>query len=340
MSTAQEHQTEETAPSSTTPGEGSEQSTDTGLFDSLTDAVPAEAEDAWLAENDPEPEVAEEATEETPEAQPEEAKAEETPEYTEEQKAEHESALAALRLSKYTTEDIEALSREQVIRFGNLAKAQSAEANKALEERAAQIKELESKATEETEQPSGEPTVSEDLSELLKPLRDEHGDELVGPLEKALGSVAQKADARVQQAEKALAERTVLMERMIYEQSRHQLGERFPALKDPANWAKALEKVQGLNGVDYMPENGDVFAAASGMVRDAAKLLDFEDTVVAERERSDAEVERARTNGTPTTTTTTTPPKSMSEDDKEMWILGEIEKGRPWEEVAREAGTL
>jgi hypothetical protein len=323
-----------------TPGAESENSADAGsLFDSITDAVPAEAEDAWLAENDPEPEVVEE-TKETPEAQPEEAKAEETPEYTEEQKAEHESALAALRLAKYSTEDIEALSREQIVRFGNLAKAQSAEANKALEERAAQIKELEAKATKEAEQPSGEPTVSEDLKELLKPLREEHGEELTGPLEKALGALSQKATARVEQAEKALAERTMLMERMIYEQSRHQLSERFTELKDPDNWDKALEKVMRMDGSTYMPENGDIFAAATGMIRDAAKLLDFEDTLLAERQRSNAEVERARTNGTPTTTTTTTPPKSMSEDDKEMWILEEIEKGRPWEEVAREAGTL
>jgi len=320
------------------------------FIDSIADAASSKSEDEWLAENviDEEPEEApavetpEATTEETtPEEQPEEAKpSEETPEATPEELAEYESSLLALRLDKWTTEDIEALTKEQVASLGKRAKARQTEVSKTLEERAARIKELETQATTKAEPPSGEPTVDADLKDLLKPLRDEHGDDFAGPLEKAFGSVVQKAEARAKQAEEALAARTGLMEQTIYELTRQQLGERFPGLKDPSTWEKVLSKAVKFDGSDYRTEGGTVFSAASGMVRDAAKLLGLEDALEAKRRESAAVEERTRENGLPTTRTETTPAKAMNEDDKETWIALEIEKGRPWEEVAREAGTL
>ena len=321
------------------------------FVDSIADAPSAKSEDEWLAENvtDEEPaeveapvvETPEAPAETTPEEQPEEAKPEEvTPEATPEEIAEYESSLLALRFDKWTTEDIEALSKEQVASLGKRAKARQTEVSKTLEERAARIKELEAQATTATEPPSGEPTVNADLRELLKPLREEHGDEFAGSLEKVFGSVIQRSESRVKQAEEVLAARTGLMEQTIYELTRQQLGDRFPGLKDPATWEKVFQKAVKFDGSDYRTEGGTVFSAASGMVRDAAKLLGLEDTLDAKRRESAAVEEQTRTNGLPTTRTETTPAKAMNEDDKETWIALEIEKGRPWEEVAREAGTL
>ena len=320
------------------------------LFDSIADAVPAKAEDDWLAENDPEGEapVEETPTAEHSEEQPETATPEESsPEPTPEEQAAYETSLASLRLAKWTTDDIESLSREQVVQFGTHVKARETEMGKTLEERAARITELESKATTETELPSGEPTVDLDLAEILKPLRDEHGEDLTGPLEKALKGVLQQSEARATKAEaatqaavEAVSQRNGLVEHTIYELTRHQLTERFPEFKDPDKWAKVRARAIKFDGADYMPESGDVFAAATGMVRDAAMLEGLTDAQETARRESDAKVEQTRTNGTLSTTTEQTSPKAMSEDDKDIWILGEIEKGRPWQEVAQEAGTL
>lgn len=144
----------------------------------------------------------------------------------------------------------------------------------------------------------------------------------------------------MQAAEEVVAQRNGLLEQTIYELTRHQLGERFPEFKDPDKWSKVLGRAIKFDGKDYMTEGGNVFAAAAGMVRDAAMLEGLTDAQEAARRESDAKVEQTRQNGTLSTKSDQTSPKSLSEDDKDAWILGEIEKGRDWQDVAREAGTL
>ena len=324
------------------------------LFDSTTDVKESDSEDAWLLKHDkPDPDVVVEETaaeKESTETQAEKLKVEEVTEtLSEEDQEAYQKALSALRMDNYETEELDGMSREQVLKLGERAAKRQAKTSKALQERADEIKALkESKATEEAEHVSAEPTATKDLTDLLKPLQDEYGDTLTGPLGKVLNGVLSNADARVKQAElaiehgkQALADRTSLLEQTVYELSRQRLVERFPEMNDPQRWQEVAKKANGFDVNEYVTEGGTVFTAAEGMVRDAAKLLGLKDTLVASKETESNEEASIRDQSTPTARSETVPPKAMTADQKEDWILARLEDpndGRDWKALQKAAG--
>lgn len=217
---------------------------------------------------------------------------EEPIERTPEQRKALARAVAALRFEKFTDQDLDVMSDEQILRLGApMAERQAAESQR----RDAEARARNGNATAaRTDSPADKgrnapPAEDDDVETAVKGFLDVAGEEYAEPFRKVVGALKQGFAARVESAEADL-------ERVLDMQARQSLRERFPQLDDPKNDPELLETMADLASTGRYRR-----ADYPRLMRDSCWVLYGEAVARTEGTRRST-VREARRQGSPTLT--------------------------------------
>ena len=236
----------------------------------------------------------------------------------------YETALSALR-KQLSSSVIDKMTKEEIMENGARLNKIQGDIKEKLDERSQQIRE----DTEDSESPrepvGAEPprqTISATLAESLAPhmeaVKEALGEEVSGPIQKAL-------EASAQSSEQNLNGVRGLTNHLMWEMSRIGLSESIPALKSNAAWVKIRDKAATLYKTgDYGGLDG-----ISGAVQDAARIL----TKAMPSDPKKEAIRQKRRGGRSTIPSSKIPrvtkgAKDMSQDEYEDRILDLLESGR------------
>lgn len=248
-------------------------------------------------------------------------------ERTPEQKKVLAKALTALRFEKYTDQDLDGMSDEQILRLGTpMAERQAAESQRRESETQARngnatAARTGSPADKQQGQPAA-PAEDDEVSQAVKGFLDVAGEEYAEPFQKVVKSLEKKFSARVEAAESDL-------ETLLDTTARASLRERFPQLDDPKH-------ENDLNELMHDMAKSGRYGRADypRLMRDAAWVL-FGESVAAQAGARRATVREARRQGGPIVSTREHAPKARTLESRLDAAFDSVDKGASYEEGRR-----
>lgn len=248
----------------------------------------------------------------------------------------HERALTALRRANVPKKVIESLSKEDAIEMATpIAKAQAFTDNLVRENSELKKPKTNETAPEKTETALAVPPV--DLKRLVAPIVEAYGEEAGDAVVAVANEATKPLLAELSASKAALGNVSGLVEALLLDSAQQRLGERFPMLKDAANFAKAVEKAKTLIATGHYSSPSDPISGFMSAMTDATRLL-FSDVIEADVRARAEKTNSLISNGTPSTASQKTPTSSMSLEDRETALAMDLLQGVPKAEAARKWG--
>lgn len=292
--------------------------------------------DVELDEPEGEPEPAEAVT---PDAAPTEESEGDEERETEAADPDLDKALNRLRLAGVPTRAIDGLSPEETLDWASRLAARESDVNRAFRERAELEKRLsELEATKPTE--PGVPTVALDLEAERAALADQFGDDEAGALIGLAQKIAGARAPEVETLQSRLDASAAIVEELLTERVRGELGARDPRLSDPETY----QRVQTRAGMLLKAAEGDSRYANLGFVQRYQKLLEdaalLELGPVPQVDDGDDPIEGTppRRSGTPTRPSRASQKKPRTEEEILDAKIAAIQKGASAETIRARFG--
>lgn len=213
----------------------------------------------------------------------------------------YERAVQALRFAKFTSKDLEALSRERVIAIGTAFAENAERVNAKLREEAEKKKQEEAASRSKTET-KAEAKVQpvDDLRSKAKPILDflgdpEAGEALVGLLGEVRAEAATQSKAEVEQLRGSLEKAFEVVVELRMERARERLPESIRKLADDATFQTKIAP-KAMSFMQLQDGAGNRVYDFDSAVRDAALTI-LGDPLAKKVESADAKRAEARRHG-------------------------------------------
>lgn len=257
-----------------------------------------------------------------------------------------ESALQALRLAGFATEDLEGMSDERVLALGAKQAKVQRDQQEYVRKLTADLKAAQESATksqvDSTESAELAEETTAQLKALMKPLaedlgwEDSHADALTKLVSKVTQDATKPLLAKLAEADAKLERANTAAHQALFDNARRQLGERIPRLRDDSVFKSKVEpKLAQLIAVAQ--NDPASYSSIEDILLDAARLAGLRIYKNKEDAESHAkEVSKAKANGHPVTAPSRkVDPASMTDDERQTAHLHFLMDGGSKEEARR-----